>query len=220
MSALLVTGTDTGCGKTYVASLILRAAAQAGRKPGYFKPFETGCPAGVGQLKSAELDTVMKLSGGAPGDRASVPYRFALPVSPYTASMREGVRFDWNRLDEIVQRLVERSSPLVVEGAGGVLTPIEKEFTYIDLALRWKLPVVVVIGNRLGCINHARLTLDALRAARVEVAALVLNDLEGVTSPATQSNRWTLEAVLGRKIDVEVGEDIESAISDLRLLLQ
>ena len=198
---VLVTGTDTGVGKTVVSALLLQLAADLGLRPGYYKPFETGCLGRVGSLASAELASILTLAGAAVGTRVSSPYRMQLPASPYTAAMKEGIVFDWRRLDDDLQRLQGACDLVVVEGAGGLMVPIERELTYADLLLRWGLNPLLVVGNRLGCINQALLTLAQCKHCGYCAPLVVVNQLhDQPPAPAESTNLWTLAAVLGRPV--------------------
>jgi dethiobiotin synthetase len=155
-----ITGTDTGVGKT-VASALLCAALDAI----YWKPIQTGTREGT------DRETVMQLAE-LPRER-TVPetYRFAPPVSPHLAARRAGVRIE---LREIGMPRIAARENLIVEGAGGVLVPINESQLMADLMKHLKLPVLVVARTSLGTINHTLLSLAALRAARVRVRGIIM----------------------------------------------
>jgi dethiobiotin synthetase len=150
---IVVTGTDTGVGKTVFAAALaghLRAA--------YWKPIQAGLDDG------SDRATVAALSGQAVLPEA---YRLTSPCSPHQAAAIDGVTIDPARL-----ALPAGESPLVVEGAGGVLVPVREDLLYADLFARWGLPVVLVARTSLGTINHSLLSLEALRARGVAVAGI------------------------------------------------
>jgi len=155
-----VTGTDTGVGKTVVSALLC-----AGLEAVYWKPIQTGTREGT------DTKTVLQLAE-LPRQR-SIPelYRFAPPVSPHLAAELAGVRIEMGRFR--VPRTV-KSKNLIVEGAGGVLVPINERYLMVDLMKWLKLPVLLVSRTSLGTINHTLLSLAALRSAKIAVRGVVL----------------------------------------------
>jgi dethiobiotin synthetase len=156
-----VTGTDTGIGKTLVSALLCAALDAI-----YWKPIQTGTREGT------DRNTVMKLAQ-LPESR-SVPeaYRFTPPVSPHLAAMRAGVRIEFRK---IKMPLIGPGENLIVEGAGGVLVPINKGQLMVDLMAHLRLPVILVARTALGTINHTLLSLAALREASLDVHGVVLS---------------------------------------------
>lgn len=149
MTAFIVTGTDTGIGKTiFSAGLTQRLGAH------YWKPVQSGLE------DETDSQIVARLSG-----RPTLPeaWRLHLPASPHIAAAAEGVRIDPAALTLPPQR------PLVVEGAGGVMVPLTPDQTFLDLFARWQLPVILCARTALGTINHSLLSLAALRGAGVPV---------------------------------------------------
>lgn len=158
MNRLVVTGTDTGIGKTVVAAGFAQALGAR-----YWKPVQAGLDAGF-DGGGTDRDTVAALSGQEVLPEA---YRLATPCSPHQAAAIDGVTIDPARL-----ALPEDDSPLVVEGAGGVLVPLREDLLYADLFARWGLPVVLVARTALGTINHSLLSLEALRSRGVGIAGI------------------------------------------------
>lgn len=158
-----VTGTDTGVGKTVVAAILT-----LGLEAEYWKPVQSGVdgPAGL----STDSECVARWTG-LPAERLHPEaYRLALPASPHLSAAREGVRIRLARLN-----LPAIRRPLVVEGAGGVLVPLNGRKLMVDLMVQLRLPVIVVARASLGTINHTLLSLEALRARRLAVAGVVVN---------------------------------------------
>lgn len=151
MNHFVVTGTDTGVGKTIFAAGL---AGHLGVP--YWKPVQAGLDEGT------DRETVAALSGQAVLPEA---YRLATPCSPHQAAALDGVAID-------PARLVPPAGPLVIEGAGGVLVPLAEDLLYADLFARWGLPVVLVARTSLGTINHSLLSLEALRARKVPIAGI------------------------------------------------
>jgi len=147
MSGFVVTGTDTGIGKTVFA-----AALAGAMRAHYWKPVQAGLEEG------GDSDTVRAMSGLPPERVLPEAYRLATPCSPHRAAEIDGVTIDPARL------ALPDVRPLVVEGAGGALVPLGGELLFADMFARWGLPVIVVARTALGTINHSLLTLEALRA--------------------------------------------------------
>jgi dethiobiotin synthetase len=157
MSArIIVTGTDTGIGKTVFS------AALAGALDGfYWKPIQTG------REEEADSQTVLRLSG-LPSERVlPETYRLQTPTSPHLAAEIDGITIEHQSL-----LLPEKDRPLVVEGAGGLLVPLTRKVTYVDVIARWRSPVVLCARTTLGTINHSLLSIEALRARSVAILGI------------------------------------------------
>ncbi|OYX62011.1 MAG: dethiobiotin synthase [Novosphingobium sp. 32-60-15] len=152
MSAFVVTGTDTGIGKT-IFSAALTGALQAH----YWKPVQAGLDDG------ADRDQVAQLSGVPTSHILPEAYRLNTPCSPHRAAEIDGVTIDPARL------ALPDVRPLVIEGAGGALVPVTRSTTYADVFAMWNLPVIIVARTTLGTINHSLLTIEALRARNVPI---------------------------------------------------
>jgi dethiobiotin synthetase len=155
MTAFVITGTDTGIGKTVFSAALAGALAAH-----YWKPVQSGLEDG------ADADTVARLSGLRRDHILPEAYRLTQPLSPHRAAELDGVTIDPARLALPVQR------PLVIEGAGGALVPISRTMTYADVFGHWGLPVIVVARTGLGTINHSLLTIEALRARGITIHGL------------------------------------------------
>ncbi len=196
MKGFLITGTDTGIGKTYVGVHLAKAFLNQGiKKVGVFKPVETGVldiPQDALALKEA--------AQCCEGLEVVCPYTFRDPVAPYVASKREGRPILLSILQDTYQRIAERHEMIIVETAGGLMVPINEKASYADLALLLKLPVVVVVGKRLGAINHALLTIETAKAKKLDLLGFVINEFQEDTSPGAAS----VESVLKEFSNVPV----------------
>jgi dethiobiotin synthetase len=161
---LFVTGTDTGVGKTVTSALLCSAIQNSGGAAGYLKPVQTG--------DEDDTATVRRLAALEPEGCAGPVYRFALPAAPSRAAEAEGGLVKLETLTAAWQALPERR--WVVEGAGGLLVPLSRKVTMLDLVKLLELPLLIVASTRLGTINHTLLTLAAAHAAGVPVAGIVL----------------------------------------------
>ena len=195
-SGVFITGTDTGVGKTRVATGLCQAYADLGRRVAAMKPVSAGCsmtPAGLSNADALAL-----------GDAATVrcsysdlnPYAFEAPIAPHIAAADAGVDIDLEVLDRAYRRLAAESDVVVVEGAGGFLVPVGPAASLADLAVMWQLDVVLVVGLRLGCLNHALLTLEAIERRGLRLAGWVGNAIEA-QFPRRAENLDALGARLG-----------------------
>lgn len=160
---LVITGTDTGVGKTYVSCAILRALASQGLRVAGFKPVASGAvPAAQGWVNEDGL--ALQVASSIPLRYAEVnPYCLREPIAPHIAAQREGLRIDSARLSEAHEHLANQVDVVVVEGAGGWLVPFTETLSFADWVAGHRWPVLLVVGMRLGCINHALLSAQAIR---------------------------------------------------------
>ena len=189
--SLLITGTDTGIGKTTVASAIAAALRRRGRDVGVIKPVETGCRAGRRRGPDSGGRAAAALGGGAGRSaRARLSRTGCAPRSP--RAWRRGARACGSSCRSWPTACARRSRACelaLVEGAGGLLVPLTDSATFADLARACGLRLLVVVGNRLGALNHARLTLDWARAAGLDVAGYVVNTLRPESRPRRRDQR-------------------------------
>ena len=186
---VFVTATDTGVGKTQVAAALLSLLADAGLRPAPFKPYESGCarlsrPADALELRAAARST-------DPLDDVCV-HRFRAPLAPGVAAARMGRSPDFRAVLAAYQRFGDR--PLVVEGAGGLLVPLDRRRDVIDLIEALQLPVVLVARAGLGTLNHTGLSLRLLESRRVPVRAVVLSRGSPARDPSVEDNAAWLAA--------------------------
>jgi dethiobiotin synthetase len=174
-TGIFVTGTDTGIGKTRIATALLRALAERGVRAVGMKPvaagFERGSRTNADVLELAAAGNV----DAPPADRN--PYAFADAVAPHLAAEAAGVTIDCARIATAYDRLCAASDAVVVEGAGGALVPLDARLDMLDVAVALRLPVLLVVGLRLGCLNHALLTALAVRRRGLVLCGWVANGL-------------------------------------------
>ncbi len=186
---LFITGTDTEIGKTYVAALVAASLARNGHRVGVYKPAASDCSRQDGKLVSDDALALWK-AAGMPGTLDEVcPQVFASAKAPHLAAADEGKQLDAARLRSGIEPWLERSDVVIVEGAGGLMSPLGQEEYVADLAYDLGFPLVIVADNRLGAINHVLQTLIAAAAFRegLDVAGIVLNSATPVTDDAVQS---------------------------------
>lgn len=170
-----VTGTDTGVGKTLVAEVLLRALRARGLPAIGMKPVASGCRRSAPGLRSDDAESLIAASGViAPYDDVN-PYAFEPAVAPHLAAKQP---ISIERIRGHFERLRSRASYIVVEGVGGWAVPIGPGQTMADVAAALDLPVVLVVGLRLGCLNHALLTAQAIRERDLTLAGWVANPVD------------------------------------------
>jgi len=176
-AGLFVTGTETGVGKTYVGVLIARALCAAGRRVGVYKPAASGCRHLRGELVSDDAAALWD-AAGRPGPLHRVcPQRFLAPLAPHLAAREEGRRLDPELLRGGLEYWRRRADVILVEGAGGLMSPLGDDEYVADLAFEFRFPLIVVARNGLGTINQTLQTLIAAATFRdgLSVAGIVLN---------------------------------------------
>lgn len=184
MSACFVTGTDTGVGKTLAACALLHALQRRHARVVGMKPVAAGLvdtPDGPDSEDAIALRAASTLRVPRGLDN---PVRLPAPLSPHLAAQRAGQAIDIAHLVACQRELAHRADAVVVEGAGGFLVPLSAEQTGADLAQALDLPVVLVVGLRLGCLNHALLTAEAIRSRGLRLAGWVANRIDPAMAAA------------------------------------
>jgi dethiobiotin synthetase len=178
-------------GKTVVAAAIARTLAASGESVAVFKPVVTGLEEGG----EADHELLRRAAGSAQGDEEIAPYRYGPPASPHLAAGMVGEEIDPERLLEAACAAAGDADALVCEGVGGLLVPLGPGYLVRDLAADLKLPLVIAASPGLGTINHTLLTIEAARAAELDVAAVVLTPWPQRPSRIEESNRETIAAL-------------------------
>jgi dethiobiotin synthetase len=197
MRGLFVTATDTGVGKTILSAALLAAMVAAGEQVRAHKPVVTGLEEPPGAWPP-DHELLAAAAGMTPEDVA--PLRYGPAVSPHLAAQLAGERIDPADLVAHAQRAADEETALIVEGVGGLLVPLAEDYTVRDFAVALELPLLIAARPGLGTINHTLLTLQAARAAGLQVRAVVLTPWPEDPSELERSNRETI----GRIGEVEV----------------
>jgi dethiobiotin synthetase len=213
LRGLFVTGTGTEVGKTVVAAAIARSLVSEGRRVAVFKPAVTG----LEQPGEPDHELLRRASGGTQSDEEIAPYRFGPPVSPQLAAELAGERIDAARLMRAAQRAAAGADALICEGVGGLMVPLATGYLVRDFARQLGLPLVVAATPGLGTINHTLLTLEAARAAGLDVASVVLTPWPEEPDPIQRSNHRTLESMGGVPVAVLPTLDLKDPDSWPRL---
>lgn len=188
---LVMTGTDTGVGKTHVSCALLHQARSSGLRAGGYKPVASGAAVTLRGLRNNDALALMDVAGevdDADGAtyKAVNPYCFAPPIAPHLAAEAVGVRIGLDRLDEGWMARAGQFDLLVIEGAGGWLVPLNEVDSFADWVAKHRWPVILVVGLRLGCINHALLSAEAI-SRRTTLAGWVANHVPPGMSRARET---------------------------------
>ena len=180
MSHYFVTGTDTDAGKTLVTAALLAKARRQGRTTLGLKPVAAGCERNGGTLRNIDA-LLLQAFSSPPVEYAAVnPVALEPPIAPHLAARRAGLRLHLDELEAAIRGTlaVTPRNIVLIEGAGGWRVPLNETEDLSSLSVRLGLPVIFVVGMRLGCISHARLTLDAIRADGLHVAGWVATQID------------------------------------------
>ena len=196
MAGFFVTGTDTEVGKTLVSGALILKLREQGKQVIGFKPVVAGTYQDAsGHTLNEDLETLRIASQLAPGQFNLSPYVLDMPVAPHLAAAIKGIALDMNTIMQALDDVQKHSDCIVVEGAGGFLVPLSDDKDLGDLAQKIDLPIVLVVGMKLGCINHALLTQEAIKARGLKIAGWVANSLANEI-PLVQENVATLKAAI------------------------
>jgi len=196
--SIFITGTDTGVGKTVLACALVRALREGGHRVAVMKPVASGSFNTPEGLRNADALALMDAAGLAgPGVYGEVnPYCFEHPISPHIAAKDARITVDIGMIREKFARLATKADWIVVEGAGGWLAPINESETMSDLARALSLPALLVVGLKLGCLNHAQLSRRVMSLDEVPFAGWVASAIDPQMSHR-EENLASLERQLG-----------------------
>jgi len=197
MSGVFVTGTDTGIGKTVASCALLRALRAAGVPSAPMKPVAAGAQLHDGQWLNEDVEALVAAADRPDLDRHLVcPNLYIEAIAPHIAAGREARIVDLDAVKRALAELERKGDFIVVEGVGGFKVPLGAQFDSVDLACALGLPVVLVVGMKLGCLNHALLTQDAIAAAGLKLAGWIANEIDP-DMRAIEENVDALAARLG-----------------------
>ena len=210
--SLFITGTDTGVGKTHIAARLLHLLRASGIRCAGMKPICCGDRRDAEALLAAGSDglTIDELN----------PVWLKTPAAPIVGALTEKVTIDIERILAAFRTLQERVEHVIVEGTGGWLVPIRSDYFVSDLAAAMKLPVLVVAQNRLGCLNHAGLTVRSVAAHHLRCMGLVLNSTEMTSDIAALTNADILKRILNVSLLAGLGENLTELPVDWRLMIE
>jgi len=194
---LFIAGTDTGIGKTHTAVAIVRALCRRGLQVAVMKPVAAGAVDTPAGLRNEDALALIHAANVAADYSLVNPYCLRAPVSPHLAAAEEGVTLDRSRVARAFETLAQHADCVVVEGAGGWLAPIGECETMADVARTLALPIVLVVGLKLGCLSHAQLSARAIEADGLHLAGWIANQVDPRFERMAE-NVATLERLLGR----------------------
>ena len=193
MAGFFITGTDTEVGKTLVSGALILKFRKQGKQVIGFKPVVAGTyQSASGSIYNEDLETLRIASQLAPGQLSLSPYVLDMPVAPHLAALNKGITLDLMTIMQALDEIQKHGDYLVVEGAGGFLVPLNDHEDLGDLAQQIDLPIILVVGMKLGCINHALLTQEAIKARGLKITGWVANSLAN-EMPLLKENIATLE---------------------------
>ena len=194
MRSFFVTGTDTGVGKTRVSCVLLHALRQRGLRAVGMKPLASGSELSADGWRNDDALQLLAASDPKPAYADVNPYALPAPLAPEIAAREAGVIIETARMHQAFHRLQAMADTVVVEGVGGWAAPLAPDLDQLDLVREFRLPVVLVVGMRLGCINHARLTARAIAADGIELMGWIANEVD----PDMQRRDENFELLCGR----------------------
>lgn len=189
-TGLFITGTDTEIGKTWVSVGLIAAFQTQGHRVVGMKPVAAGCEVTSQGLRNEDA-LALQQAGSVPiAYEAMNPYAFEPPISPHAAARKAGVSIDLDRIVASYDSLTAEAGKVIVEGVGGWYAPLGEAHTVSDMARRLGLPVVLVVGLRLGCLNHALLSARAIQNDGLKLAGWVANELSPDMEAAAENVRY------------------------------
>jgi dethiobiotin synthetase len=197
-NALFITGTDTGVGKTLVSVSLVKALVRHGLRCAVMKPIASGSERTPAGLRNADALALAEASNVVVPYASINPYCFEPAISPHIAAEEAKIEVDVGLIKTRFEALASSAEFVVVEGAGGWYAPISQSKSMADLPKSLNIPALLVVGVRLGCLNHALLTKQAIEASGVELAGWVANSIDPKIERAAQ-NLLSLERMLGRE---------------------
>jgi len=178
LHGLFVTGTDTSVGKTLVTCALLHACSARGLRVVGMKPVSCGAQPGTAGLRSDDAERILEAGNVAAPRELVNPYCFMPSIAPHIAARVTGAEIDLRHLERAYAALGEMADLVIVEGVGGFCVPLNARENTADFAQRLRLPVLLVVGMRLGCLNHALLTVQAIHARGLTLAGWVANHVD------------------------------------------
>lgn len=220
---VFITGTDTGVGKTLVAAALLHAWAQRGKRVLGMKPVASGAEQQGGELRNADAVLLWALSNVPARYDEVNPYVYAPQVAPHIAAAATSREIDVDRIRNTFRELSDRCERIVVEGVGGWYVPLSQTRTMADVARDMALPVVMVVSIRLGCLNHALLTQQAIESSGLKLAGWVANGADPAMERAAENIAGLIDRISAPLLaklpyQAEPRADASAALLDLARL--
>jgi dethiobiotin synthetase len=201
VNSIFITGTDTDVGKTLITGLLARAFCEMGRSVITQKWVQTGCRtfndtdiAVHLSLMNREVDEIKPFLPDV------IPYRFKFPASPHLAARREKKRIDLRKIEQSHHALCQKFELVLAEGAGGLMVPVTPRVLFIDLVQKLRLPILLIVHNKLGCVNQALLNIEAIRRRKLNLLGLIFNNAENQNAEILKDNVRIVASISGETI--------------------
>lgn len=191
----LVTGTDTGVGKTLATCALIRRLSQQGLAVAGMKPVAAGTLLHDGKWHNEDTDAIIHAANVSLPPEKVTPYLLHEAASPHISAQMEKTAVSWPRIRDCYAEISQQADAVIVEGVGGFMAPLSAHDTVADLAVQFGLPIVLVVGLRLGCLNHALLTTEAILSRNLRLAGWIANRID----PAMQHGEENI-ALLEQRI--------------------
>jgi len=188
MSGYFITGTDTGVGKTIICGAIAHALVLSGKHIGVMKPFETGCITRNGGLVPEDALFLKEMAQCREDISTICPCRFKHPLAPLVAASLEMASINIESVIKTYREMEKKYETILVEGAGGIMVPLDNDYVTLDLIRDLGLPLIIVSRLSLGTINHTLLTVTQARQYGIEIAGIIFNQLTQETGKAEETN--------------------------------
>ena len=192
MKQVFITGTDTDVGKTFVTAGISAALRKMGKDVGVMKPFAAGTPQRTG-YKSEDVQLLSKAAQVNDAEELVNPYFFQIPASPFTATKNLGIEFDLNIVLDRFKQLSSLHDILLVEGIGGIMTPILKDYFVTNLIKEMNLETILITSSRIGTVNHTIMTCNMCKNYRIKICGIIINTLDTDGYPINTLQRDLVE---------------------------
>ena len=179
MRGFFITGTDTDVGKTWVTAALLQVLNEQGLKTVAMKPVASGCQRIDRQLRNADALCLMQHMNISADYQEVNPFSFEPAIAPHIAAKQAGEIIELDKIQQTAERLAERADVILIEGVGGWAVPLNATQAVTDLAVKLQLPIIMVVSIKLGCINHALLTEQSIRASGLPIFGWVANMCDG-----------------------------------------
>ena len=177
MHGYFITGTDTDVGKTWISLGLVKALQNQGQKVAVMKPIAAGCNHTPDGLRNDDALQLQQQANIKSDYKDINPYAFEAAIAPHIAAQETGVQIDINTIKQHYDTIAAQADSIIVEGAGGWLVPINESQTMADIAIALQLPVILVVGLRLGCINHSLLSVEAIKDSGLPFAGWIANQV-------------------------------------------
>ena len=193
--AFFITGTDTGVGKTHVACKLIADYVAQGYNVVGMKPVAAGCELVDGEWVNEDVVKLQAASNVQAPRELINPYSFKEAIAPHIAAKNAGVQIKIEKIMQAYQQLTSMADVVIVEGAGGFLVPLNQSENMADLAATLTIPIILVVGMKLGCINHSLLTVEAIKSRNLNLHGWVANHMDP-EMPLLQENIQTISEQL------------------------